>query len=204
MNLLILGGFAVTVACLIGVIRALHRLQAQIGEVLAASGGAHTSTHPCFSELEIRKAWTRTQELHSAYRRLESDLYSQPDWKPDNKPFIPSDSIKERMEKVCVALANWNESVLRYEFMIELNLRVIRGEKTIAEARGLYESLPTLSPLFGSWRVVTDQLSDWHRSLAGGAEVTGPQDARDSQDRQREEIAEWQDRRYVWTRWKLI
>jgi hypothetical protein len=99
-----------------------------------------------------------------------------------------------------VALATWNESALRYEFMIEFNLRVIRGEKTIAEARGLYESLPTLSPLFSSWRVVTDQLSDWLRRLAGGATGALPQDAR---DRQKGEITEWQDRRYVWTNWKL-
>ena len=200
MNLLIFIGFAAIVASLIAVIRALRLLEAQVGEIQSASGAAHTSTHPCFSQLEIRNAWMRTQDLHSEYRKLESDLYSEPEWKPENKPFIPSDSIKERMEKVCVALATWNESALRYEFMIEFNLRVIRGEKTIAEARGLYESLPTLSPLFSSWRVVTDQLSDWLRRLAGGATGALPQDAR---DRQKGEITEWQDRRYVWTNWKL-
>ncbi|MDQ6698905.1 MAG: hypothetical protein M3Z36_01815 [Acidobacteriota bacterium] len=125
------------------------------------------------------------------------------DDKGDDLPYTPTEDIERQMKMVCLNIGMKEQALLRYEFMIEGNLKVKRGEQTIAQATGACKAIPDFHL---SIAPVDDMLAEWKDRLANREDTRGGQWSAIHEEARTAliiEFEEWQTRRYPHRAWRM-
>jgi hypothetical protein len=154
--------------------------------------------YPAFSRDQIDHAYVQLNRALDESIVAEKRLFTSPGWKDITTGGKSPDSREEDLMRKCAFSTLWWEAMLaRCQFLTEANLRVCRGDWTIAEARYYYRELEA-SPSamqkevekgLQAWRSRFRQKEYFDQEMRGYNEETRPHEAARA-----EFLAEWKSR----------